>query len=91
MYAPYVVQQYPNIPSLCCIHRQPSRLPYSISPHLFPPEVHVTSSKSMNERRRNRRNQRSNKQIMKRIKAMNRKRVENQDLVEVSVHGSQEA
>ena len=90
MYAPYVVPHYPNIPSLGYIHKPPSRLPSSMLPHLFPPEVSANPSKIMSKHRSNRRNRRPNEQNSKRRDAMRRREEENQDLVSVSVDVSHE-
>ena len=60
MYAPYVVPNHPNIPTLGYIFRSPIRLTYYMLPNLLPTKVRPHSSWRMSEHRRIMSNQRSN-------------------------------
>ena len=60
MYAPYLVQHYPHIPSLGDLYRPPSIITYPMLPNLFPPEAPSHLSANMNWHRRNRINLISN-------------------------------
>ena len=90
MYAPYLLQHHPHIPSLNYIHIPPGGLHLYMSPHLFLIEAHDHSPKSTIEQRSNRRIWRSNEQRLKIAKDMSGKEGENKDLVEVYVDVSQE-